>query len=185
MDDREIIVLLEARQESALAEIEKKYGALCLSVARNVLGNEADAEECVNDALLAVWNKIPPEEPRSLRAYVLRIVRNLALDRFDYNTAARRNGNADVILDELAEILPDADAAVPFADEGSVGASIGRFLDGENERTRRVFVRRYWFCDPTKEIAARYGMSESGVKSMLSRTRKRLAAFLKKEGYSI
>lgn len=106
MEDKEIIKLYFARNEDAIRLTSEKYGRLCHALSRNILGSEEDAKECVSDAYLAVWNRIPPEEPRSFSAFLTRIVRNISLDRFDYNTAACRNGNADVLLDEIDAFSP-------------------------------------------------------------------------------
>ena len=182
MDDSSIIRLYFARSEAAIKATAEKYGALCHMIARNILSSDADAEECVNDAYLALWNRIPPETPQSLKAYAAKIVRHISLDRLDYNTAACRSGQAGVILDEVAEILPDRDAEAAFSSEIPLSVRLERFLDGEKKQARCIFVRRYWFCDSVAEIAARYGMSESGVKSVLFRVRRRLAAYLKTDG---
>ena len=181
MEDREIIRLYFDRSESAISATAEKYGAFCHSVAKNILGCDEDAEECVNDAYLALWNRIPPHIPTSLRAFAGRIVRNISLDRADYNMAGRRFVGVTEILDEISEILPDEHSQIPEGD--TLAAALDRFLSGEKKRCREIFVRRYWFCDSIKDIAARCGMGENGVKSILFRVRKRLSAYLKKEGY--
>jgi len=182
MDDKEIIQLYLDRSEDAIAKTAEKYGVFCHAVAKNILGNDADAEECVNDAYLALWSKIPPCIPSSLKAFAGKIVRNISLDRFDYNTAACRHTDAGLIFDEIAEILPAKDNSISI-DGMELTRCLNAFLSGEKETARCVFVRRYWFCDSVKEIGKRYGMSEGRVKSILFRERKRLSAYLKKEGF--
>lgn len=181
MDDKDIIKLYFDRAEAAIANTAEKYGAFCHTIAKNILGNDADAEECVNDAYLVLWNKIPPCIPSSLKAFAGKIVRNISLDRFDYNTAACRTGAVDGIFDEIAEIVSDSNDT-PF-EERELSSCIDAFLRGEKETARLVFMRRYWFCDSVKEIGKRYGMGEGRVKSILFRERKRLSAYLKKEGF--
>lgn len=182
MEDKEIIKLYLDRSESAIAETAEKYGAFCHAIARNILADDADAEECVNDAYFALWNRIPPCVPTSLKAFVGKIVRNVSLDRFDYNTASCRFDGMDCIFDEVAGMIPSPDAEV--SDDNIVlTGCINAFLAGEKETSRLVFMRRYWFCDSVKEIGKRYGMSEGRVKSILFRERKRLSAYLKKEGF--
>ena len=182
MEDKDIIKLYFARNEDAIRLTSEKYGRLCHALSRNILGSEEDAKECVSDAYLAVWNLIPPEEPRSFSAFLTRIVRNISLDRFDYNTAACRNGNADVLLDEIDAFFPDT--MQNFTENIGLEEEINRFLSKQTKAARCVFVRRYYFCDSVSDIAERYGMKESAVKSLLYRVRDRLAAHLKKGGFA-
>ena len=69
LEDSKIIELFFERSEQAIVELSKKYGNVCSSVSRNILKNELDVEECVNDAYLAAWNTIPPQEPNLLLTY--------------------------------------------------------------------------------------------------------------------
>ncbi len=181
MEDKDIIRLYFDRAEEAIGKTQEKYGAYCFRIAKNILGNDEDAKECVNDAYFAVWNRIPPETPNAFSAFVGRIARNIALNRFDYNTAACRNGSADLALDELCEVLSDGLYEQSF-DDGSLMCAINRFLEGERQRTRVIFVKRYFYCDSVSEIAASVHMQEGAVRSLLFRTRKRLAAYLRKQG---
>ena len=166
MDDLTIIELYFDRSEQAIDETDKKYGKLCRSLAGSILSSDEDAEECVSDAYLSVWNTIPPTRPNNFTAFLCRIVRNLSLKRLDYNTAQKRNGNVTVPLAELEEL----------------GKLLSCFLRQEKADARNAFIRRYYFFDTIADIAERYSFSESKVKSMLYHTRNRLRAFLKKEG---
>lgn len=178
MEDKEIIESYVSRDESALKMTSEKYGALCHKIAFNIIGNEEDAKECVNDAYFAVWKRIPPENPHSFMAFLSRIVRNISLDRLDYNTAACRNANMNVVLDEVSDFLP-----AKSEDDSGLREAIDQFLEQQTKAARCVFVRRYFYCDSMTEIASRYGMTESAVKSLLYRVRRRLADFLKKGGF--
>lgn len=182
MDDTRIIAMYRERDEHAIEETAAKYGRLCLSVANNLLANPEDANECVNDTYLAVWNTIPPAEPENLTAYICRITRNQALKRLEAANAAKRTAEAEISLHELEEILPDA-RIDPHTGEDELGRLINAFLLTEKPDARKVFVRKYWFFDSVSEIAQLYGYSENKVKSMLFRTRNKLKAYLKKEGY--
>ena len=182
MDDQKIIAMYRERDEHAIEETAAKYGRLCLTVATNLLASPEDANECVNDAYLAVWNSIPPEEPENLTAYICRITRNMALKRLRLANAAKRTA-AEISIHELEEILPDTQQPPPDARE--LGRHISTFLHTEKAEARDVFVRKYWFYDSVSEIAQRYGYSENKVKSMLFRTRNKLKNYLKKEGYDL
>ena len=184
MDDLQIIELFFERSEDAVRETEAKYGRLCFRIAQNILGRDADAEECVNDAYLSLWNAIPPQKPDDLAAYVSKIVRNISLKRLRFNSAMKRNIQAEVSLNELESILPDS-MAESGMDNRQLGELISAFLWREPESSRNVFIRKYFFFDPIQDIAARYAFSESKVKSMLFHTRKRLRNYLSKEGYEL
>ena len=181
MDDRQIIDLYFERSESAIKETEAKYGKLCVSIARNILGNEADAEECVNDTYLSVWNTIPPQRPNNFTAFISKITRNISLKRVRFNTTQKRSAQADISLSELEEVLPDHYYQSDMEDE-QLGKLISNFLRTEKPDARNVFIRKYWFFDTVSEIADRYSFSESKVKSMLYHTRNRLRFYLNKEG---
>ena len=157
MNDNEIIEGLFARDETALTALRAQYGGRCLAIAKGVLPDSRDAEECVNDAVLAVWQNVPPERPRSLGAYAAKIVRNLAFDRLDYNQAKKRNAAVCALVGELVECLPGGAAAEAFAEAAETSRIIERFLAGEGEEARRAFLLRYWYCCPLPEVARRLG----------------------------
>ena len=183
MRDEEILRLYRERSEEAITETQRQYGALCGAIARNILQNGQDAEECVNDALHRAWCSIPPEEPRSLAAYLGRITRNVALNRLEkQNRQKRGGGEITLIWEELGEMLPDRDTPEQHWERRAIAAALERFLRGLTPEERILFLRRYWYVDSVPEIAARYGMTESKVKIQLSRTKEKLRSFLEQEG---
>ncbi len=183
MDDRSIIELFFARDERAINETEAKYGKLCQSVARNVLGNAQDAEECVNDTYAGLWNAIPPARPDSLGAFACRIVRNLSLKRLAGLTRIKRNRDLTVSFAELEDILPDE--SYVGRQEGEVVELINQFLKEQSAEVRNVFIRKYYFFDSVNTIAKQFGFSQSKVKSMLYHTRNKLKEYLKGEGIEV
>ena len=168
-----------ARDEEALRETARLYEPLCMHIALNILADRQDAEECVNDTYLHAWNAIPPARPGSLRAFLGAIVRNLAINRLNYNRARRRSA-AIVALDEFAECLPDG--TEPITDTVALRAAFDSFLASLPERERVIFVRRYWYLCPVAENARGMDIPEGTVKSILSRTRERFRIHLEKEG---
>ena len=184
MEDSEIIALFYARGEQAIDALIKKHGAAVIRVARNILQNPLDAEECANDAYLAAWNTIPPQNPKPLRTYVCKLARNLALKRHWSNAAEKRGGGNgyDAALDELAEVLPAGETPETEYLAQELSAAISRFLDSVSYDDRFLFVRRYWYGDSVTDIGAMMGFSAHRVSVRLSRTRKRLKDYLKKEG---
>lgn len=181
MDDSSIIELFRRRDEKAIFELKQKYDKLCFYVAGNILSQHEDAEECVSSAYYELWNNIPPESPNNLKTYLCRIVRNIAINRLQYNSAEKRNSKFTVSLEEIAECVP-FDSDDKLSDE-NLADSISRFLRTQDEKYRKVFVRRYWYGDPLAKIAEYYDMKEKTVATYLFRTRKKLKIFLKKEGY--
>lgn len=181
MEDERIIDLYFARNEAAIKETEMKYGRLLFSIARNVLDLSEDAEECVNDTYLALWNAIPPAKPARFFAFAAKIVRNLSLKKFRYLHEEKRNAGILQSFDELAEMLPDERMRTD-AEEGEIARAISMFLRTEKKESRQVFLRKYYFFDSVKDIAECFGFSESKVKNMLLHTRKRLRTYLEKEG---
>lgn len=183
MDDRQIIALYNERSEAALSETAKKYGRYCRSIAYNILSNEEDCEECVNDTWLKAWEAIPPQCPDSLPAFLGRITRNLALNRYKHNTREKRGGGqTPLVLEELADCIPGGSNAETAAEEALLVDVLNRFLEGLPVQKRKIFLRRYWYMSSVKEIAADFGLSESNVKMTLLRTRSKLKQTLEKEG---
>lgn len=185
MEDNKIIKLFFDRSEDAVKEAERKYRALFLHIAKNILGSTADADECVNDALLGLWHSIPPEKPDCLRAYACKIVRNLAVKKYHYNTAQKRNSFYDCALDELAECIPSAETTESEYAAKELGEMLNRFLASLDSENRMFFIRRYWYADPVKAIAEKTGVKEHTISVKLSRTRQKLRKFLEKEGFYI
>lgn len=184
MTDEEIIRLLHSRDEAGLNALREKYGKLLKSVAYGILRSEQDAEECESEALLRAWNNIPPARPERLTGYLCQITRRAALDRYDYNHAAKRSGES-LPLDELAEYIGGSGDAAERLSENELTRLLNSFLMSQDYNTRVIFMRRYWFGDTTAEIAKRLHASQSMVKSRISRTLKKLREHLRKEGYDL
>lgn len=184
LNDESIIKMYFARNEQAIEETDKKYGSLCFYLANNILSDTEDSQECLNDAYLAVWNSIPPEYPDQFRAYILKIVRNLAMKKFRYILADKRSRDVTVSYCELEEILPGSDRVQDF-EYIELGHILSEFLRKEKEDSRNVFIRKYYFFDSIKDISAQYGFTESRIKSLLYHSRIRLKNYLRKEGIEI
>lgn len=185
MEDRNIIELFFARSERAIVELSNKYGAACMKVAYNVLGNSEDSEECVNDAYLGVWNVIPPEKPNPLLTFVLRIVKNLSLKRLKYNSAKKRGVSTPVCFEELSEVLMDMNKENSPEDKLDLEETaklIDEFLDTLSYTNRYIFVRRYWYMDSYESLAEETGMSEAAIRKRISRMWQSLKSNLENSG---
>ncbi len=186
MNDNAIIDLFFRRDQAAILEAQEQYGVYCLSVARNILDNEEDSQECLNDLWLKAWNAIPPERPRLLRAYFAKIIRNLAINRHQAQRAQKRAGDRFTLsLEELADCIPDPDTTEEALWTRELGRSLNAFLETEKEPDRVLFVRRYFSCQSCAEIARDLGLSLGQVKTRLSRMRDRLRTYLNARDFSV
>ena len=184
MEDNEIVELYWQRDENAIRESDSKYGAYCFAVADNILHSKEDSEECVNDTWLKAWNTMPPQRPNKLRMFLAKITRNLSFNRYNARSAEKRGGGEiAAVLDELAECL-ESESDVAGEYEGKeLEQYIRSFVRSLPERDGNVFVRRYFFAEPVRKIAERYGLTANHVMVILSRMRAKLKANLKKEGF--
>ncbi|MCR5707352.1 MAG: RNA polymerase sigma factor [Ruminococcus sp.] len=183
MNDASIIELLWKRDENAISEMKQSYERLCFHVAGGILSQQEDCEECVNSAYMDVWRSIPPNRPASLKNYICRLVKNAALNILRRNTADKRSYEMAVSLDELSECIADGSSIEDSIAAEQLGAEISRFLKGQPEKYRKVFVRRYWYSESIEEVADFFGMNEKTVATYLFRVRKKLKEHLQKEGY--
>ena len=184
--DDEINRLYFDRNEDATAETEKKYGAYLKKIAHDLTDDRRDAEECVNDVYLKAWNSIPPQRPASLTAYLGRITRNLAFNRYRRDSAEKRGGGElPAVLDELAECVSGGEDPAEYAEVKDLMESINGFLATLSNKNRSIFVSRYWYARSLSEIALCHGMKEGAVTMALSRMRSRLRRYLEERGHVI
>ena len=183
MDDGRITDLFWQRDEEALTQVERAYGTYLLSISRRILGSEEDARECVNDCLLEAWNSIPPHRPESLPNFLGRIARRRAIDRLRRRNALKRGGGEFVTaFEELEDTLASADTPESLFEKEQLAEAVRTFVRGMKQPDRDLFIRRYWFADPVREIAARTGLRENRVSVRLFRLREKLRKHLQKEG---
>ena len=185
MEDKQIVDLYWERSETAIAETKKKYGRYCHYIAYQILYNDEDTEEVVNDTYLKTWNTIPPQHPVPLKPYVGMISRQLALNTYEGQHTQKRGGQVPLVLDELSECIPDNAGAEDVEESIALSDALSRFIWALPQRTRNIFVRRYFYMSPVAEIAKDFQMKESNVTMHLHRTRKKLEQFLKKEGFDL
>lgn len=186
MTDEEIIELYFQRQESAIAWTARTYGSRLRHLAFAIVADASQAEECENDTYYQAWNAIPPQDPRGyFYAFLAKITRNLALNRYRREKSQKRGGVVVELSWELEACIPSRDTVETQWEEIQLKQTINGFLAELPLEKRNVFLRRYWFCDTIGDIAARYGLSQSKVKTMLHRMRTQLKNHLEQEGYSV
>ena len=183
MEDTQIIDLFWKREERAVTELSDKYSGYCYKIAWNLLENHEDSEECLSSTWYAAWNAMPPHRPSVLSAFLGRITRRQAIDLFRKKRAARRpDAHIADLCDELEELngVYSVDEEIARKELMQV---IEQFLKKLSETDRDIFIRRYWYLDPVREIAKRHKVSEGCIKTNLCRNRKKLQRILQKEGF--
>ena len=182
MEDQKIIELYRQRNESAIEHSKVKYGTYCRSISERILGNKEDAAECENDTYLKAWNSIPPDNPSPLSSYLGMITRNLSLDLLRRKSAKKRSDRVCISFNELEECIPSQMNISEQVEAKELAKIVSDFLRGLSVEECNIFLNRYWYFLSIKEIAVKYGFTQSKVKMMLLRTRKKLATHLEKEG---
>lgn len=185
MEDREIIALYHRRDERAIDETDNKYGRMCRRVAMNILSIPEDAEECVNDTYHAAWRRMPPDVPASLGAFLGRIARNIAIDRFRADRAKKRYSGMEILLSELEDCIPSGESTEQTVEGKYLSARLNDWLDSLPREDRILFIRRYWYGDGVKELAAVQRCRPEQMAQRMFRLRKKLKAFLEAEGVSL
>ncbi len=184
LQDEQILDLYWARDDAAISETSEKYGMQLMRLADRMLRAKEDAEECVNDTYLGAWNSIPPTRPVYFFAYLAKLCRSLICNKLDWMNAEKRRAELLPLTDELAQCIPDP-VSERVCDARELGEALNVFLRSLPQESRVIFLRRYWYSESVKEIAGRYGMSESKVKTTLFRVRQKLRTYLEKEEIAI
>ncbi len=183
MTEQELIDLYWRRSERALSETEQRYGAYCRSIAYHLLRSREDTEESVNDTWLAAWNAMPPQRPNSLRAFLGKLTRNIAISRLRRRESQKRGGGECFLaLEELGECLPGGQDPSQVVEARELAVCLNAFLETLTRRERSLFLGRYFYGFTEEELAKRLDMKQSSVHTALYRSRGRLRELLKKEG---
>ncbi len=185
MEDKQIISLYFDRDERAIRETDVKYGAYCTRIAKNLLSLREDAEECVNDTYLAAWNRIPPEYPNVLSAFLSRIVRNIAISRFRKDRAKKRYDGMEILLSELNDCIPSADSVEKAVEQNELAETISNFLETLSEEDRALFIHRYYKGEAVKDLARKSGIPPKKLSFRLFTLRKALRSTLEEKGVSL
>ena len=178
IQDNAIIEMFFERSEDAIRELDTKYGKACFKLSYNIVNNKQDAEECVNDSYLGVWNAVPPARPNPLLSFVLKIVRNLSMKVYWKNNAEKRNSYYTITLQEIEPFIAAPNTTEAEVEVQELARIIEDFLEKQSLENRIIFMRRYWFSDTYKDIAEQVGLSEKNVSVRLARIRQKLKDYL-------
>ncbi len=183
--DAAIIDLYWERDEAAIRETDRKYGAYLYTVAYNILRDAGDSEECRNDAYLDTWNAIPPARPDSLGAFVTQILRRIAVNRYKERHARKRMPVGGLFsVEEYADLLPDESEGDEVAN-AELGRAISDFVRELSRRRRYIFVGRYYMAEPVEALAADLGVTPSAVYKELGKIKRELKKHLEKRGIGL
>ena len=186
MEDSRIVDLYWARDERAITETQTKYSRYLMTIAYNIVADTGDSEECVNDTYMRAWNAMPEDRPDQLSAYLGKFTRNLAIDIYRKKTASKRKDSEYALfLDELDECISAGNTVESEIEGKLLSKAISAFLRGRSAEKRNIFICRYFYCDPIKDIAEKAGMKEVSVRSVLLREREALKEYLRKEGFEV
>ena len=186
MEDSKIIELYFDRNEQAIPETAEKYGAYCMTVSKNILGNIEDAEECVNDTYFVAWNTIPPHIPKVFSLFLGKITRNLSLNFYRKNNTKKRGGGEyDAVLDEIEDLVSGKENTEQEFERKEIICAINDFLKTLDDEKRNIFVCRYWYFDSVKEMSKRFEKKEQSIYSLLRRTVKELKKYLCERGFEL
>jgi len=186
MEDEAIVSLYWQRSESAIRETEVKYDRYLTKIAYNILSDREDSRESVNDTYLAAWNSIPPHRPGVLSTYLGKITRRISIDRFRRRTRQKRGGSEyEISLSELGDCVSGGNTTEEAVNVKLLADAIGIWLRLQTETNRNVFLCRYYYLDPVKEVATNCGMTESKCKTVLFRLRQSFKEYLEKEGFAV
>lgn len=185
MIDAEIVASFLARDELAIKSTEIKYGAYCKTLAKNILRSPEDAEEIINDTLLAVWESIPPKTPKNLKTFIGRIVRDKALSRYRALKAQKRGSGSIELLAELEDCIPSPSGVEETAEVNELTDFINEWLDSLSREDSALFVKRYWYGESVGELAQMLGVSPTRLSQRLYDLRKKLKVFLSKKGVTV
>ncbi len=186
MEDEKIVSLYIKRDENAIRQTQRKFGKRILNISKNITGSVTTAEEVENDTYLRAWENIPPTNPAAyLFAFLARIARNLSLSVCRERSALKRNATLVEFTDEMEECLPSNRNVEDETDANMLLELINKFLFSKAEDKRNIFMRRYWYLDSVSDIAKRFGLSESNVKTSLFRLRNELREYLEEQGVQV
>lgn len=186
MSDEQIVELYWQRNEQAIKETDIKYKQFLLSIAYNIVHDTSDSEECLNDTYIGAWNSIPPARPTLLQAFLATIMRRTAIDCYKARKRQKRTASElTVSMSEVEDFIAGENDVYSKTDAIELGRIISDFSRSLSDRRLYIFMSRYYFARPIKEIARLLECSESTVNKEIAAVKCDLRERLEKEGYYI
>lgn len=183
VSDEQIVELYWERNETAIKLTADKYEQLLFRIAYNILHDDPDCKECLNDTYLGIWNAIPPSRPSVFAAFITRIMRNIAIDKYKEKTRRKRVPSAmTVSLEEIQDTLAFRDASEAERVSGELAKLINDYLRNLSERQRYVFISRFYMGDSFEQIAGELHIHPSTVYRETEKIKRGLKNYLERNG---
>ena len=180
--DEEIVLMYWNRDEAAIRATHEKYGKLVYRIVFDILHNAPDSEECQNDTYVGVWNRIPPTRPNVFPAFVAKIARGIAINRYKENTRKKRRPAEGIAsLDDLQDSLELGVQDEAF-DAEAVGEAISDYVRTLSDRRQFLFVGRFYMARSAEDLARELGVSVPTVYRELESIRQGLRRDLEGKG---
>ena len=170
MEDVRLVHALQARQDGAIEQFQTAYTPLLRYIIAPILTDQRDREECLSDVLLRVWDSIGTFDPgkATLTTWLTHLTRNAALNRRRANERRRESGCLD-------ETMPDStDGPEQSLLKAETAQALWAAVERLGRRDRALFLRKYYYYQPSAQIAAESGLTVRAVEGRLYRIRKHL-----------
>ena len=179
MNEQDIILLLQQKNEDGLTALTLHYGPLMRYIIAPILPNPQDQKDCLAVVTLCVWDKIGQFDPKrgSWKAWLTAITRNTALNHV---RALTRHTNHEEVSENHASSEPTPEETILRHEEQRAHE---KALSQLSNRDRQLFYRKYYYLQSTAQIAAELGITERAVEGRLYRLRKNLRKLLGGEHY--
>lgn len=183
ISDKEIVALYWQRNEEAIRVTSDKYGKFLYRIAYNIVHDHADCEECQNDTYHSVWHAIPPTRPKSFRAFIARIMRNIATDKYYEKTSKKKiPSELTVSMDECEDFLSHSENPDENLMAEELGKMISDFLRSLSKKDQYIFMSRFYLVEPIEVIARELHLTESAVYKKLTKLKADLKVYLEESG---
>lgn len=178
MTEQNIIEKLKKHEEGALEELQLHSGPLIRYVIRPILPDERDREECFQDVLLIIWQRIQSfdGDKGTWNAWLTAIARNTALNR----RRSLEKGERLELSEETADDRPSPEEEMLQKERQ---AALLKVLAKLKHSDRILFYRKYYYCQSVRQIAAEIGTTERAVEGRLYRIKRSLRGLLEGEGH--
>ena len=182
-DDAQIIEMYWQRDPDAIQETDSKYGSLLWTVAYNILCDAQDCEECRNDTYFNVWKAIPSARPSSFAAYVVQVVKRIALNRYKEKSRQKRiPSQLTISIEDLKKSISSGVTVEEEYDVKEVSRMISEYLWSLNERQQHLFIDRYYMLEPVEKTAAELQISVQTAYRELAKIKQGLKKHLERNG---
>lgn len=184
--DEQIIDMYWQRNQDAIRETDHKYGNLLQNVSYNILYDSLDCEECRNDTYLRIWNLIPDSRPSPFAAFIVRIMRGIAIDRYREKSSKKRiPSQLTVSMEELNNSISSDRTVDEIYEAREIGKMISEYVRSLNDRQQYIFIDRYYMAEPVEKTASDLSISVQTTYREIQRIKQGLRKYLEGKGVDV